>query len=167
MTGRQKPQETGGAARAALKPPPWIPPESHDATEPSRERRRRSRSEEYIASLTMALEGAETGKGIINMAELTGSEKQIAWAAKIREKALADLKTAVAEAAAAEGISAEEEAAMLAAMTELLLGQTNAGWWIDRRGIAEVMELVDQADLGALMGIGREKALGYSPMGWR
>jgi hypothetical protein len=101
------------------------------------------------------------------MTGLTGSAKQIAWAAKIREKALADLKAAVTAAAAAEGISAEEASAMLAAMTELLLGQTNAAWWIDRRGIADVMEIVDQADLGAMMGIGREKALGYSPMGWR
>jgi hypothetical protein len=115
----------------------------------------------------MALEGAETGKGIAAMAELTGSEKQIKWAAEIRGKALTDLKTAVTEEAKAAGVSAEEEATMLAAMTELLLGQTNAGWWIDRRGIADVMEVVDQADLGAMMGIGRKEALGYSPMGWR
>lgn len=87
-----------------------------------------------------------------DLAALTGSEKQIAWATKIRADALAfkgnaiipvptEFTPAQIEAAAKKGVSADALktlfAGILAAQIEAretLVNQTSAAWWIDNKG---------------------------------
>jgi fumarylacetoacetate (FAA) hydrolase family protein len=89
------------------------------------------------------------------MPALSGSEKQVRWAEEIRARVLAALDSAAQEMGATPK--------QLAAVRDVLLGQTSAGWWIDVRRMP-LAELVDKADCDAMMGVGRDKALRRRPL---
>lgn len=96
---------------------------------------------------------------------MTGTEKQIRWAEEIREKKMAVLEVFIRKAAEAEGAGPDEAQAMLEQVREVLLGQTEAGWWIDNRAMS-IHSLIYMADRDAAQGRGREKALGQRPLDW-
>lgn len=69
--------------------------------------------------------GGVAANALVNgWAQLTGSEKQIAWAAQIRETAIKSIMARVKPEAA------EMAAKVAVALTER---HTTAGWWIDHR----------------------------------
>jgi len=68
-----------------------------------------------------------------NLPELTGSEKQIAWANQIRGKVLAELAELKQQAAAAGNDWDGAEAATVRGLVDQILAHTAASWWIDNR----------------------------------
>ncbi len=68
------------------------------------------------------------------MPKLEGSEKQIAWAEKIRTQRIQDLNDRFNELTGKFKGSVPPEASKLMADTEeYLIRQTSAAWWIDNR----------------------------------
>lgn len=74
---------------------------------------------------------------VIAAAELTGSEKQVAWAKDIRAKVVADLVSII-------------PAAIYAETNQVLAAKNEAKWWIDNRNltIKDLVRLVE-ADIKA------------------
>src|SRR4051794_10832285 len=68
---------------------------------------------------------------------MTGTDKQIEWATKIRAAKLAQVETFVAEGVAKLGASALPDKAGRIARIEAagryIAGRASAAWWIDRR----------------------------------
>ena len=94
---------------------------------------------------------------------MTGTEKQVGWAKDIQAKKLEELRGFLTEAAKAQGASEAEAEGMYQKIAEVFMGQTSAGWWIDCKDIP-VEHLIDKVDADAMMGVGREKALGRRPL---
>ena len=65
------------------------------------------------------------------LADLKGSDKQIAWALGIRAKAMADIETAMATVPETARTGAQWDLANTA--IDRLKNQSSAAWWIDRR----------------------------------
>ena len=70
----------------------------------------------------------------IELPALTGSEKQIAWAGKIRENFLADARSAAF-------FDAERARKFAEAAAEIVSQATSAAWWIDHRDMDAVTML--------------------------
>ena len=70
-----------------------------------------------------------------NLPELTGSEKQIAWATDIRAKAAPVIAAMQARIKEHAKKSPNQTAAMQIVLDELR-AQTSAKWWIDNRDVA-------------------------------
>lgn len=68
----------------------------------------------------------------IGKADLTGSEKQVAWARDIRNKVIAELPSIIPDAICAE-------------TNQVLASKTEAKWWIDNRNltIKDLIRLVE------------------------
>ncbi len=91
---------------------------------------------------TADMRAAQAQAAALTLPELTGSEKQVAWALTIRAKALQAVATLRADFAAngaraqAQGMSSEAVAAELAqfdTLAERVAQQVSAKWWIDHR----------------------------------
>lgn len=70
------------------------------------------------------------------MTQLTGSEKQISWAEKIRSEKVEALQKALEIECPAEFDQEAVETAK--ARIQAILNNGNAGWWIDRRDLKAV-----------------------------
>ncbi len=81
-------------------------------------------------------EAAEVAKEM-NLPQLTGSEKQIAWAETIRQKMMADIDEFIYKSVKSE---MRNDPKLLEAV-EYIKGKTQARWWIDHRGMNMSYEL--------------------------
>ncbi len=87
-----------------------------------------------------ANEAAAKAASEAGLPELTGSEKQVAWAETIRMKVIAQAEEAIARTA-----TTPERKAQVAPLLAKLTAQTNAGWWIDRRSKSGIELLKEMA----------------------
>ena len=88
------------------------------------------------------------------LATLVGSEKQIAWANKIRTQYLADIagyrarRSGEAEMQLVRGVATQEQVntwfATLDRCVVVIAAQTSASWWIDRRNMS-YLAMIDEA----------------------
>lgn len=87
---------------------------------------------------------------------LTGSEKQVAWATKIRANAIATITEQITQfdeigqdMVAAGRLTEVQVAAgreVLTSFRDQILGHTDAAWWIDQRARMDKVQLIN--DLG-------------------
>ena len=86
-----------------------------------------------------------------NLPTLTGTEKQITWAERIRAEMMdkvAQQREAFAKMGRVQKVGEEkmaEELAKFDAATEPLKAQTSAAWWIDRRSHTAFQAMKDAA----------------------
>lgn len=86
-----------------------------------------------------------------NLPTLTGTEKQVAWAERIRAEMMdkvAQQREAFVKMGRVQKVSDEkmaEELAKFDAATEPLKAKTDAAWWIDRRSHTAFQAMKDAA----------------------
>ena len=95
-----------------------------------------------MTKLTFDLSGSRVTATATALPALTGSDKQVAWATKLRDNAIASLGSDFADAQRGLAIKAgktneqieQAYGTMAAKLASAIDGQTSASWWIDNRG---------------------------------